>query len=414
MLLSKMLNHLIGMGSLTVIDANGETHRFGVSEAGRPALTVRLHDKSLHSGLFLHTQTAAGEAYTDGTMTIENGDIFDLLMLIGRNVEVADWHAFNKFTEACHRLFRRAYQFNPLGRSRRNVAHHYDLSGRLYDLFLDADRQYSCAYFHSPDDSLETAQENKKRLIAKKLLVEPGQRILDIGSGWGGLALYLAQTVDGVRVDGLTLSREQLKISREKARQAGLQDRVRFYLRDYRKHSGSYDRIVSVGMFEHVGLGHYPAYFGRIHDLLSEDGVALLHTIGRSDGPGLTDPWIRKYIFPGGYSPALSEIVRVSEKTDLITTDIEVLRLHYAHTLRHWRRRFMANRDEIRDLYDERFCRMWEYYLAASEMSFWHMGSVVFQIQLARRQDAVPLTRDYLLDYDRNKSSRSKAGRRAA
>ena len=414
MLLSRMLNHLIGMGSLTVIDSDGQTHEFGKNKTGQSGLTVRLHDKSLHHSLFLRTQTAAGEAYTDGTMTIENGDIYDLLMLIGRNVEATDWHAFNKFTEACFRLVRRAYQFNPLGKSRRNVAHHYDLSGRLYDLFLDADRQYSCAYFNSPNDSLETAQENKKRLIERKLLLQPGQRILDIGSGWGGLALYLAQAADGIRVDGLTLSREQLKVSREKARLAGLEDRVQFYLRDYREHVGHYDRIVSVGMFEHVGVSHYSAYFDKIHDLLGDDGIALLHTIGRTDGPGLTDPWIRKYIFPGGYSPALSAIVRVSDKTDLIATDIEILRLHYAYTLNHWRRRFRTNRDEIAALYDERFCRMWEYYLAASEMSFRHLGSVVFQIQLAKNQDAVPLTREYLLGDEMEKPGQSKAGQWAA
>ncbi len=414
MLLTRMLNHLIGMGSLTVVDANGVIHGFGANETTRPGLTVRLHDKSLHHSLFLRTQMIAGEAYTNGTMTIENGTIYDLLALIGRNVERADWHAFNKFTEACCRLVRRAYQFNPLAKSRQNVAHHYDLSGQLYDLFLDADRQYSCAYFENPDDSLETAQDNKKRLIERKLRIEPGQRILDIGSGWGGLALYLAQAADGVRVDGLTLSREQLKISQEKARQAGLQDRVRFHLQDYREHTGHYDRIVSVGMFEHVGLGYYPAYFKKVHDLLHENGVALLHTIGRSDGPGLTDPWIRKYIFPGGYSPALSEIVSITEKSQLIATDVEILRLHYARTIRHWRQRFDANREKVAALYDERFCRMWEYYLAASEMSFRHLGSVVFQIQLTRRQDAVPLTRDYLFGQDMGKSGQSTAGQRAA
>jgi len=414
MLLARMLNHLIVMGSLTVIDSNGKTHRFGTGEGAEPGLIVRLHDKSLHHSLFLRTQITAGEAYMDGTLTVENGDIYDLLILIGRNVEIADWHSFNKFTEGCRHLVRRIFQYNPLSRSRKNVAHHYDLSGKLFDLFLDGDRQYSCAYFKDPNDSLETAQRNKKQLIEKKLFLQPGQRILDIGSGWGGLALHLAQAADDIRVDGLTLSQEQLKVSRDKAQAAGLQDQVRFHLQDYREHSGQYDRIVSVGMFEHVGVSHYPTYFDKVYNLLSPDGIALLHTIGRANGPGLTDPWIRRYIFPGGYSPALSEIVRISEKSDLIATDIEILRLHYATTLRHWRHRFLSNQKEVAALYDERFCRMWEYYLAASEMSFRHLNSVVFQIQLAKNLEAVPMTRDYLLDGNITAPKRAKNNQQAA
>ncbi len=396
MLFTKMLKHVIHTGSLSAIDANGAIHRFGEASSEHPGLIVRLHDRKLHHSLFLNTQMAAGEAYMNGTLTVENGDIYDLLALIGQNVNVADWHPFNKWTRACSRLLRRFNQYNPLGKSRENVAHHYDLSGQLYNLFLDSDLQYSCAYFKNPTDDLEAAQQNKKRLIERKLLLEPGMRILDIGSGWGGLSLHLAQAAEDIRVDGLTLSEEQLKVSRAKARRAGLDDRVQFHLRDYREHIGQYDRIVSVGMFEHVGVTHYPAYFSKVNDLLDKDGVALLHTIGRSDGPGHTDPWIRKYIFPGGYCPALSEIVRVTEKSGLIATDIEVLRLHYAHTLRHWRQRFMSNRQKLLELFDEPFCRMWEFYLAASEMSFRHLNSVVFQIQLAKRQEAVPQTRDYL------------------
>jgi len=409
MLLARMLNHLIRVGSLTVIDAQGGAHQFGTPGPSLPGLTVRLHDPKLHYSLFLRTQMAAGEAYMNGTMTVEDGNIYDLLALIGRNVEIVDWHAFNKFTYFCDRLVRRLHQFNPVSRSRKNVAHHYDLSAKLYDLFLDSDRQYSCAYFTSPEDSLEQAQRNKKRLIEHKLLVQPGQRILDIGSGWGGLALHLALAADGVQVDGLTLSREQLQASCEKARKAGLEDRVRFHLRDYREHTGQYDRIVSVGMFEHVGVTYYPSFFAKVRELLKEDGVALLHTIGRSNGPGQTDPWIRKYIFPGGYSPALSEIVRVTEKMNLVATDIEILRLHYATTLQRWRHRFMTNRSAIAALYDERFCRMWEYYLAASEMSFRHLQNVVYQIQLSKRQDAVPLTRDYLAGDTKTKDREQKA-----
>jgi len=402
MLLARLLNHLIAVGSLIVIDANGATHTFqGTARRDRygvapPPLTVRLHDPVLHSRLYLNPQLTAGEAYTNGTMTIEDGDIYDLLDLVGRNLEIVDWPAFTRLAGWAGLLFRRLHQFNPLGLSKAHVARHYDLSGEMYDLFLDSDRQYSCAFFESPNDDLETAQDNKKRLIARKLLLRPGYKVLDIGSGWGGLALYLARTA-GVEVDGLTLSEEQVKVSRAHADEAGLGERVRFYLRDYREHRGRYDRIVSVGMFEHVGIGYYPKFFAAIHDLLTDDGIALLHTIGRSAGPGVTDPWIRKYIFPGGYSPALSEISQAIEQRGLIGTDIEVLRLHYAETLRHWRQRFQKNRGKAAALYDERFCRMWEYYLAASEMSFRHMDSVVFHIQMARRADAVPMTRGYLL-----------------
>lgn len=402
MLLARLLNHLIAVGSLTVIDANGEAHIFqGTARRDRhgvapPPLTVRLHDPSLHSRLYLNPQLAAGEAYTDGTMTIENGDIYDLLDLVGRNLEIVDWPAFTLLAGWVGRLFRRIHQFNPLGLSKAHVAHHYDLSGEMYDMFLDSDRQYSCAIFENPEDDLETAQRNKKLLISRKLLLRPGHKVLDIGSGWGGLALYLAKTF-GVEVDGLTLSEEQVKFSRTQAEKAGLGGRAHFYLRDYREHRGRYDRIVSVGMFEHVGIGYYRKFFAAINDLLADDGIALLHTIGRSAGPGVTDPWIRKYIFPGGYSPALSEISQAIEQSGLIGTDIEVLRLHYAKTLHRWRQRFGTNRDKAAALYDERFCRMWEYYLAASEMSFRHMDSVVFHIQMTRRADAAPITRAYLL-----------------
>ena len=279
------------------------------------------------------------------------------------------------------------------------MAHHYDLSDTLYDMFLDNDRQYSCAYYMSENDSLEHAQHNKKRHLAAKLLLEPGHKVLDIGSGWGGLGLYLAQTAEA-DVTGVTLSAEQLKVAEDRAAKAGLSDRVRFRLQDYRDETLKYDRIVSVGMFEHVGVGHYREFFEKVHDLLTDDGVALLHTIGRTDGPAATNPWLAKYIFPGGYIPAMSEIIPAIERTGMCITDIEVLRLHYASTLRDWRRRFNANRDKIREVYEERFCRMWEYYLASSEAAFRYGGQVNFQIQLAKRQDAVPLTRDYIAEWE--------------
>jgi cyclopropane-fatty-acyl-phospholipid synthase len=296
---------------------------------------------------------------------------------------------------------RRIHQHNPANRSKSNVAHHYDLSDALYALFLDRDRQYSCAYFRSDNDSLELAQENKKRHIASKLLLEPGCRVLDVGCGWGGLALYLARLTD-CEVTGITLSEQQLAVATRRAEEMGLSHRVKFYLRDYRAEADRYDRIVSVGMFEHVGAPHYPQFFGKISELLTDQGVALIHSIGRMEPPGTTNSWIRKYIFPGGYSPALSEALTAVEQIGLWVTDIEILRLHYAKTLREWRRRFEANREAIRDLYDDRFCRMWEYYLVACEQSFRYWRQMVFQMQLAREQDAVPLVRDYMFEWERD------------
>jgi cyclopropane-fatty-acyl-phospholipid synthase len=298
-------------------------------------------------------------------------------------------------------LTRRFEQFNPAARSKRNVAHHYDLSGRLYSLFLDRDRQYSCAYFPRGDETLDAAQLAKKRHIAAKLRMDrPGLEVLDIGSGWGGLGLMLARE-HGARVLGITLSEEQLAESRARAEAEGLADRVRFELLDYRSITRQFDRIVSVGMFEHVGIGFYPAYFNTIARCLRPDGVALVHSIGRFEGPSATNPWIQKYIFPGGYCPALSEVLPSVERSGLFSTDIEVLRLHYAETLRHWRRRFAANRDTIAAIYDERFCRMFEFYLCGSELAFRRQGHMIFQIQLARRHDAVPLTRDYIYEGER-------------
>jgi cyclopropane-fatty-acyl-phospholipid synthase len=298
-------------------------------------------------------------------------------------------------------LTRHRQQANGLRRSRRNVAHHYDLSGKLYDLFLDKDRQYSCAYFTNNNKTLDEAQHDKKRhLAAKLLLTKPGLKVLDIGSGWGGLGLYLARVCQA-DVTGVTLSAEQLKVSNDRAKAEGLAERARFHLRDYREEQGRYDRIVSVGMFEHVGAGNYRAFFRKMKELLKDDGVAVLHSIGRMSPPGSTNPWLRKYIFPGGYTPALSETFAAIEQEGLWITDVEILRLHYADTLKEWRRRFQENRAEVARLYDERFCRMWEFYLAGCEVAFRRMDQMVFQIQIAKRQDAVPLTRDYMLDWER-------------
>ncbi|MFN4281461.1 MAG: class I SAM-dependent methyltransferase [Alphaproteobacteria bacterium] len=399
MLLTKMLDRMIRSGSLTLIDADGRQHRFG--DGAPPHVTIRLHDKALHAKLALNPSLAGGEAYMDGTLTIEQGSLREFVDIATRSFDNVYDSPLQRIARIAGFALRMFQQYNPASRSRQNVAHHYDLSGALYDLFLDRDRQYSCAYFPTPETSLDEAQLAKKTHIAAKLLLDrPGLKTLDIGCGWGGMALYLAKAANA-DVTGITLSTEQAKVAAERAASAGLTDSVRFKLQDYRFEAAQYDRIVSVGMFEHVGLPQFKTFFKKMRELLKPDGVALLHSIGRMDGPGVTDPWIRKYIFPGGYVPALSEVLPVIERAGLWVTDIEILRLHYAETLRNWHKNFMARRDEAARIYDERFCRMWEFYLVGSEMAFRNMKQMVFQIQLAREQTAVPLTRDYLIDWER-------------
>ena len=363
---------------------------------------MRVHTWWTGVRLAARPRLAFGEAFVDGTLTVEDGDIYDLLDLIGRNVQSLDDTFFMRVSYALQRLFRLFEQYNPIGTAQRNVAHHYDLNDQLYALFLDRDRQYSCAYFKTDDEPLEQAQTDKKQHIAAKMLLQPGHKVLDIGSGWGGMALFLGQQF-GADVTGVTLSTEQHAVSSRRALESGLADRVHFKLLDYRQEPGQYDRIVSVGMFEHVGAAHYVEYFTKVKKLLKEDGVMLLHAIGRMERPGGTNTWLKKYIFPGGYTPALSEVMTAIEKVGLWVTDVEILRLHYAKTLRHWRERFLANRDKVKQIegYDDRFCRMWEFYLAGCEIAFRYMNQMVFQIQIARQQDAVPLTRDYLLDAER-------------
>ncbi|MFI4986887.1 MAG: class I SAM-dependent methyltransferase [Alphaproteobacteria bacterium] len=403
MLLRYLLEKMIRVGRLKVVDAGGRTHTFG--SAGGRSSTIRLHDPKLHYKLFLHPTLYFGEAYMDGTLTIEEGGLRDFLALMMSNLEQLERSPIQTRHETVQRWLRPLLTYNYRARAKRNVAHHYDLSGQLYDLFLDKDRQYSCAYFTSGNESLEVAQDNKKRHIAAKLCIEPGMKVLDIGSGWGGMALYLARMADDVEVTGVTLSEEQLAVSRRRAADAGLDSRVQFVLRDYREERGRYDRIVSVGMFEHVGPPYYREFFATVKELLADGGVCLLHSIGRMEPPGGTSPWIRKYIFPGGYTPALSEVLAAVERVGLWVTDIEILRLHYAKTLSEWRRRFMANRDEVLKLYDARFCRMWEFYLTSCEVSFHYMRQMVFQMQLTKELDAVPLTRDYMLDWERERAT---------
>jgi cyclopropane-fatty-acyl-phospholipid synthase len=398
---------IIKSGSLRIIDSRGRAHILGDGSA--PSCAIRLGDRWLDHSIAFNPGLYVGEAFMDGRLTIAEGSLYDFLDLAARNIAHLDG---NPWYSLISRTAKRIGQYNPVGRAKKNVAHHYDLSDQLYDLFLDKDRQYSCAYFLDPRDSIETAQENKKRHIASKLLLNrPRLKVLDIGSGWGGMGLYLAHET-GADVTGVTLSVEQHKVSEQRAASAGLRDRVRFHLRDYRQEPGRYDRIVSVGMFEHVGPSHYREFFRKLKELLADDGVALLHSIGRMEPPGGMNPWIRKYIFPGGYTPALSEVFEAVQEAGLWVTDLEILRLHYAETLRAWRERFEANRDKVRALYDERFCRMWEFYLVGCELSFRHMNQMVFQMQIARQQHTVPTTRDYMFEWEQ--AARQAPSRRAA
>ena len=391
-LLGRMMRKIIRTGTLRVTLPDGQVVGSG---EGVPLVAVRVVTQATLWRIMRNPDLALGEAYMDRSLVMEDGTIHDFLDLVMSNLKMSRGHGMMRAHAWMRQIVRRLIQHNPVATAKANVAHHYDLSDTLYALFLDAGRQYSCAYYLSPTDTLEQAQDQKKRHVAAKLLLRPGDRVLDIGSGWGGLGLHLAQTAD-VNVCGLTLSVEQHGYAQNSAAQAGLADRVQFHLRDYRHETGRYERIVSVGMFEHVGIGHYREYFNKVAGLLTEDGVALIHTIGTARGPTTASPWLNKYIFPGGYAPALSEILPAIERAGLYVADVEVLRLHYAYTLRAWRDRFMAERARAIEVYDERFCRMWEFYLAYCEAGFRHSGLVVFQIQLCKRIDAVHLTRDYI------------------
>jgi cyclopropane-fatty-acyl-phospholipid synthase len=391
-LLATFLRRYIREGSLTVTTAAGRTYAFG--DGSGPAAAVRFTTAKAQREVLLNPQLRLGEAYMDGTFVIDKGSIADVMAILLRQDHVAppQWAVPLQFARF---LFRRVQQFNPRSRSRRNVAHHYDLDGRLYQLFLDADQQYSCAYFETPDQSLDDAQLAKKRHLAAKLLVEAGATTLDIGCGWGGLALYLAE-IGGAQVTGITLSQEQFARAQQRAVERGRTKEAVFRLEDYRDVEGPFKRIVSVGMFEHVGVGHYDTYFRKCAKILDKDGVFLLLTIGRSGPPSITNAWIAKYIFPGGYIPALSEVLPAIQRAKLVVTDVEILQYHYAETLKAWRERFLAHREEVERLYDARFVRMWEFYLASSEMAFRESDMVVFQIQMAKRKGVVPQTRDYI------------------
>ena len=391
-----MLDKFVTVGRLAVRGPDGLAHTYG--DGSGPEVAIRIA-KGWALRFLLNPDLALGEAYMEEGLVFEEGDIAGLLDIVGRNVLLhrrGPGPVMRVLTHALSLLS----QLNDRTTSRRNVAHHYDLSNDLYRRFLDEDMQYSCGYFLRPDMTLEEAQKAKKVHIAEKLRIEPGMRVLDIGCGWGGLGLELARTYGAV-VDGVTLSKEQLAVAQARAKAEGLENRARFSLTDYRDVEGPYDRVVSVGMFEHVGAPNFQAYFETIYRLLADDGAALVHTIGRRTPPGITQPWIAKYIFPGGYIPALSEASQAIELSELWITDLEVQRLHYAETLRHWRMRFMAQRAEIAQIYDERFCRMWEFYLAVSEIGFRYTGMMIMQFQLAKTVDALPITRDYMLDGER-------------
>ncbi len=395
-MLHALLKRMIRVGDLTVRLPNGRVETYGDGTGPKVVCTVTARGMRQ---IAANPATGLGEAYMDGGVSLQTGDIWDLLALGGRNKGGSGPRSFIK--QARISAERRLAQWNHRAVSRRNVAHHYDLSYDLYSRFLDRDMQYSCAYFARPGMTLEEAQEAKKLHIASKLRLEPGMKVLDIGCGWGGLGLYLGANYD-VEVLGVTLSQEQLAVAQRRAREMGLENRVRFSLTDFRDVQGPFDRVVSVGMFEHVGAPLFLEYFQHVKRLMTDDGVAVIHSIGRRTQPGTTNGWIRKYIFPGGYIPALSETMAAVEQTGLWPTDIEILRLHYAETLKQWRLRFWEVREEIARIYDERFCRMWEFYLACSEYGFIYGDNFNFQLQLTKAVDALPITRDYMIDDERS------------
>ncbi len=390
-LLRYFLEQFIRRGTMHFTTASGA--KFTCGDGSGDPVAVRFLTADAQRRVLLNPELALGEVYMEGSFVVENASLADALtILFGQPDVLPRWARLQWWLRY---LVRHVRQFNPPSRAKNNVARHYDLDSRLYSLFLDADKQYSCAYFETPGATLDDAQLAKKRHLVAKLLIDRGHRVLDIGSGWGGLGLYLAETA-GANVTGVTLSNEQLQASNAFAAEKELTGSAKFLLKDYREVPGPFDRIVSVGMFEHVGVDFYEIYFGRCAELLTDDGVMVLHSIGRSEGPDATNPWIAKYIFPGGYIPALSEVMPAIERAGLLVCDIEILRLHYAETLKGWRERFMARREEAVRLYDERFARMWEFYLAASEMSFRKQNMMNFQIQLTKRQGVVPMTRDYI------------------
>lgn len=398
-LLSTLLRSFIQRGRMRVYDTTGTVHEFGSGLDG-PTVTIRLHDKKLYTSLFLNPELAAGEAYMDGSLTMEEGSTcYDFLFLFSINRAPLGANPVQGALRKFWKAFRRRQQKNSVDRAKKQARHHYDLSTDMYRLFLDDGLNYSCAYYTSPDDTLEQAQSAKLAHLVAKLDLKPDMEVLEIGGGWGSLAIRMAQA--GARVTSLNVSPEQVKIAEERVRDAGVEDRVTFVLKDYREFEGQFDRVISVGMMEHVGIGHLDEYFGKVRSCLRDDGFAVIHSIGRMTPPGTTGPFFRKYIFPGGYVPALSEVFASTERLGLWVCDTEILRLHYYYTLRDWRERFMQNWQAAADIYDDRFCRMWEFYLCAAELGFLHGSNMVFQLLLSKERDAVPILRDFITDNER-------------
>lgn len=403
--LSNLLRAFVKKGSLIVFDAGGETHQFGSGGDG-PDVVMRLHDKRLYWKLFLNPELQAAEAYMDGGLTFEqDSGCYDLLYLFSVNRGPLASHKVQGLVRRGWRAMRRRQQQNDVDNAKRQARHHYDLSTELYELFLDEDLNYSCGFYRSPDDTLEQAQAAKLTRATAKLRLQKDMSVAEIGGGWGSYAIKMAQ--QGARVTCINVSPEQIAIAKEKAVDAGVAKQIEFVQKDYREVRGQFDRVVSVGMMEHVGIGHFDEYFGKIRDLLQPDGYAYVHSIGRMTQPGTTGPFFRKYIFPGGYVPALSETFEATERQGLWVADMEVLRLHYYYTLRDWRTRFAKNRDKAKELYDERFCRMWEFYLGAAELGFLHGSNMVFQLLLSPKRDAVPLDRNFIVDAERAMSAKS-------
>ena len=394
MYLARFWNSIIKEDGFIIIDADKKKYIIGSPKKKVPII-LKLLDKNLNYKLLFNPDLYFGEAYSNGTVMLENGSLTDFLNIILGNIGRNEINIFSKLINKAKGSYRYLTKFNFVPKSKKNVTHHYDISDDLYNLFLDQKRQYSCAYFKNDNDSLETAQNNKINHIIKKLNIKPNQKVLDIGSGWGSLAIDIAKTAN-CEVTGITLSENQLKYSIAKAKEINLENQVSFRLMDYRELDEKFDRVVSVGMFEHVGRKFYNKFFREVHKLLKNDGVALIHTIGSVNPPRDPHPWITKYIFPGGYTPSLSEVLKAVEKSGLISSDIEVLRMHYAHTLRHWKERFLSNKTKVLEMFDENFFRMWEYYLTGCEMAFKWGDQVVFQLQLTKDFTSISNTRDYI------------------
>lgn len=406
-LLSGLLRRFIRKGTLRVIDAEGTQHEFS-GTPGNPVVTIKIHDKSLYNKFFFNPELYVGEAYMNGDLSFEDGSTcYDFIHLFSINRSGLASHPLQTMLRQSWKALKRIDQYNPVGKAQENASHHYDISDDLYRLFLDEDLQYTCAYYRNPDDTLEQAQLNKKRHVMAKLKIEDGMKVAELGCGWGGLAIFLAQHAD-IEVTAVNLSIEQIRVARDRASALGLDDRVKFEHMDYRDLQGKFDRVVSIGMLEHVGVRHYDEFFAKLKSLMKDDGISVVHSVGRNAPPGTMSPFLRKYIFPGAYAPSLSEVISAAERQRIWHADCEILRMHYFYTLRDWHTRFRANWDKAAAIYDERFCRMWEFYLVSTQLSFLNGSSMIFQLVLANDREAVPIVRDYMIDDERTLLTQEK------